>query len=168
MSIINKRYENLSPYLSSFVNAKPYPHIILDNFLDNDFFSNLDLEKMNINHEKGRTFDSDIEKNKWASKNEKLSNSLKQIIDELNSKSFLENLYNLSHIKDLFSTTEGNTALANYHEMYSSGFLGTHVDHSSEPYTGLPHVLNIILYLSKNGISPGEGRQYWQIIKVQK
>ncbi len=149
MSIINKKYENLSPYLSSFVNAKPYPHIVLDNFLDNDFFSNLDLEKMNINHEKGRTFDSDIEKNKWASKNERLSNSLKQIIDELNSKSFLENLYNLSHIKDLFSTTEGNTALANYHEMYKSGFLGTHVDHSSEPNTGLPHVLNIILYLSK-------------------
>ena len=123
---------------------------------------------MNINHEKGRTFDSDIEKNKWASKNERLSNSLKQIIDELNSKSFLENLYNLSHIKDLFSTTEGNTALANYHEMYKSGFLGTHVDHSSEPNTGLPHVLNIIFYLSKNGISPGVGQQYLQIIKVQK
>ena len=33
--------------------------------------------------------------------------------------------------------------------MYESGFLGTHVDHSSEPDTGLPHVLNIILYLSK-------------------
>ena len=51
---------------------------------------------MNINHEKGRTFDSDIEKNKWASKNERLSDGLKQIIDELNKKSFLENLYNLS------------------------------------------------------------------------
>ena len=28
--------------------------------------------------------------------------------------------------------------------------MGTHVDHSSEPDTGLPHVLNIILYLTKN------------------
>ena len=149
MSIVNKKYKNLGLYSYDFMNAKPYPHVVLDNFLDNDFFSKLDLEKMNINYEKGRTFDSDIEKNKWASKNEKLSNTLKQIIDELNNKSFLENLYNLSHIKDLFSTTEGNTALANYHEMYRSGFLGTHVDHSSEPNTGLPHVLNIILYLSK-------------------
>ena len=92
MSIINRKYENLSHYSSDFVNAKPYPHVVLDNFLNDDFFSNLDLEEMNINHEKGRTFDSDIEKNKWASKNEKLSDGLKQIIDELNNQSFLENL----------------------------------------------------------------------------
>ncbi len=79
-----------------------------------------------------------------------MSKNLKLIIDELNKKEFLENLYKLTGITDLFSTTEGNTSLANYHEMYESGFLGTHVDHSSEPSTGLPHVLNIILYLSKD------------------
>ena len=38
--------------------------------------------------------------------------------------------------------------LANYHEMGSNGFLGSHVDHSSDPNTGYPHVLNVILYLS--------------------
>ena len=79
-----------------------------------------------------------------------MSKNLKLIIDELNKKEFLENLYKLTGITDLFSTAEGNTSLANYHEMYESGFLGTHVDHSSEPSTGLPHVLNIILYLSKD------------------
>ena len=70
--------------------------------------------------------------------------------NELYTANFIKNLSKLSKIKDLFSTNVGNTALANYHEMYESGFLGTHVDHSSEPNTGLPHVLNIILYLSKN------------------
>ena len=67
----------------------------------------------------------------------------------LNDKFFLNNLFKISGIKELFATTKGNTLLANYHEMYESGFLGTHVDHSSEPETGFPHVLNIILYLSK-------------------
>ena len=75
-------------------------------------------------------------------------------------------MYNLSHIKDLFSTTEGNTALANYHEMYSR-FFRSSCNHSSEPNTGLPHVLNIILYLSKKWDKSGEGRLYLQIIRYK-
>ena len=47
-------------------------------------------------------------------------------------------------------TNVGNTLLANYHEMGTNGFLGSHVDHSTDPSNGLPHVLNIILYLSSD------------------
>jgi hypothetical protein len=79
-----------------------------------------------------------------------LSGDLNLIVNKLNSIEFINNLYKLSKINDLFSTKVGNTALANYHEMYESGYLGTLVDHSSESSTGFPHVLNIILYLSKN------------------
>ena len=149
MNIINKRYYNLEQFSKNFRDAKPYPHIVLDNFLIDSFFKNLNLENYKLSQNNGRSFNTNLEKNKWTSKNEILSKNLKLIIDELNKKDFLENLYKLTGITDLFSTTEGNTSLANYHEMYASGFLGTHVDHSSEPNTGLPHVLNIILYLSK-------------------
>ena len=38
MSIVNKKYKNLGLYSYDFMNAKPYPHVVLDNFLDNDFF----------------------------------------------------------------------------------------------------------------------------------
>lgn len=150
MDILNKKYKDLGKYSNEFMLAKPYPHLVLDNFLNENFFLSLDIENFNKDPKRGKTFNTNIEKNKWISKNNELSNNLKQIIDTLNSSEFVDNLQNLSKIKELFSTTEGNTALANYHEMYESGFLGTHVDHSSEPNTGLPHVLNIILYLSKN------------------
>ena len=150
INIINKKYKDLSKYSNFFMESKPYPHIILDDFLDETFFSQLDIENFIKDPTKGLIFDTDLEKNKWTSKNDKLSNNLKLIVNSLNSFDFINNLQTLSKIKELFSTTEGNTALANYHEMYESGFLGTHVDHSSEPSTGLPHVLNIILYLSKN------------------
>ena len=73
MSIINRKYVDLGVHSQSFKNEKPFPHVILDDFLDKAFFANLDLENLNINHEKGRSFNSDIEKNKWVSKNEKLS-----------------------------------------------------------------------------------------------
>ena len=149
MNIINNKYNNLKNYSSFFFKAKPYPYIILDNFLDETFFSNLHNNDLNINSKKN-LFNTDFEKNKSTSKNLELSNNIQKILNELNTKKFLNNLYQLTNIKELFSTKKGNSALANYHEMYESGFLGLHVDHSSEPETGLPHVLNIILYLSKD------------------
>ena len=150
MRILNKEYNNLSKYSREFTTSKPYPHIVLDNFLDKSFFSKLDIENFSSKPKKKLIFDSDLEKNKWTSKNNKLSGDLDLIVNKLNSSEFIKNLYKLSKINNLFSTKLGNTALANYHEMYKSGYLGTHVDHSSEPSTGFPHVLNIILYLSKN------------------
>ena len=150
MKIINDKYNNLEIYETDFKSAKPFPHIILDNFLDESFFQNLNIDKIKTNKQKGLLFNTEIETNKWTSKNVELNEGISKIVNELYTTDFINNLSKLSKIKDLFSTNVGNTALANYHEMYESGFLGTHVDHSSEPNTGLPHVLNIILYLSKN------------------
>ena len=150
MNIINKKYRDLEFYINEFKQAKPFPHIILDNFLDESFFQNLVVENINLNKKEGSSFNTDIETNKWTSKNVELSENISRIVDTLYTSKFIGELAKLSGIKDLFSTNSGNTALANYHEMYESGFLGTHVDHSSEPDTGLPHVLNIILYLTKN------------------
>ena len=149
MNIINKIYNDLGTFSIEFLNAKPYPHLVLDNFLDEEFFKNLDVERIVVNQNKGTNFKTDVEKNKWASKNVELSKNISIIVNELYKDNFIKNLGKLSKIKNLFSTNVGNVDLANYHEMYDSGFLGTHVDHSSEPSTGLPHVLNIILYLSK-------------------
>ncbi len=150
MKIINERYNDLSKFSSNFKNQKPFPHVILDDFLDKDFFKDLDVEKIEVNKNKGTNFQTDIERNKWASKNVELSETISLIVNELYKDKFVKNLQTLTNINDLFSTDVGNVELANYHEMYESGFLGTHVDHSSEPTTGLPHVLNIILYLSKD------------------
>ena len=150
MKIINQKYDNLEIYENDFKSAKPFPHIILDNFLDESFFQKLNVDKIKTNKQKGFLFNTEIETNKWTSKNVELSEDISKIVNELYTTNFIKNLSKLSKIKNLFSTNVGNTALANYHEMYESGFLGTHVDHSSEPNTGLPHVLNIILYLSKN------------------
>ena len=77
MNIINKKFNKLQDYSTEFIDAKPYPHIILDNFLDEKFFSQLDIDNFIKDPNKGLTFDTDLEKNKWTSKNDKLSNNLK-------------------------------------------------------------------------------------------
>ena len=50
--IINKKYNDLSSFNIQFKNSKPYPHIILDNFLDKDFFLNLDTKSFGIEKQK--------------------------------------------------------------------------------------------------------------------
>jgi len=149
MGIINKKYKNLSNLSNKFINSSPFPHLVLDNFLEKSFFKKITDDKKKLNYSKGKFFKNEVEKNKWISKNTNLPKNVKRIVEELNSKKWLNNLKKLSKIDSLFSTKVGNSDLANYHEMRSDGYLGSHIDHSSDPETGKPHVLNIILYLSK-------------------
>lgn len=150
MQIINEKYNDLSSYSQEFLNNSPFPHLILDSFLEEKFYETLTDESSKINYDKGKSFVNEVEKNKWISKNTQLPEKVRQIIEKLNSESMINNLKKLTKIDSLFGTQVGNTDLANYHEMSKSGFLGSHVDHSADPGTGKPHVLNIILYLTKN------------------
>ena len=61
MKIINEKYNDLSKFSSNFKNQKPFPHVILDDFLDKDFFKDLDVEKIEVNKNKGTNFQTDIE-----------------------------------------------------------------------------------------------------------
>ncbi len=149
MQIINNKYLNLNKYKKTFHSGTPFPHLILDNFLTQNFFKKLKLEGFNTSKKKGKNFNTELEKNKWISKNTQLPKQIKLIINELNKKEWINNLSQLSKIDNLFSSKVSNMDLANYHEMKDKGYLGPHVDHSSDPDTGSPHVLNLLLYLSK-------------------
>ena len=151
LEIINSKYSNLEFLVNNFNQNKPFPHVVLDDFLSPEFFSMIALSKSEIAKESfGKKFSSDLEKNKWVSKNTELPNNLKILIDFLNSDKWILNLSKLTKIENIFSTKVGNTKLANYHEMKNDGYLGPHVDHSDDPDTGYPHVLNLLLYLSSD------------------
>ena len=149
MSVINKKYLNLNNLKGEFHSNVPFPHLIMDNFLTTDFFNSLNLENNIIEKNKGKLFKTDFEKNKWISKNTLLPQKIKKIINQLNDELWIKNISEITKIDKIFTTKVSNTDLANYHEMKHNGYLGPHVDHSDDPDTGWPHVLNISLYLSK-------------------
>jgi hypothetical protein len=150
MTIINEKYNDLSRLSGQFHTARPFPHIVLDDFLDASFFSELcNVTQAERKSDSGRKFDTQHEKRKWISINDSLPELLSQLINALNAASWVANLQILSHIPELISTQCGNSQLGNYHLMEPGGFLAPHLDHAAEPDTGLPHVLNIILYLSE-------------------
>ena len=151
MDIIN--YDNFTDndLNNKFINAQPIPHIQILNFLEKDFF--LKFQEIEIDKQKKKSgiyFNSVVEEKKWISKNTNLPNLTQKLINELNSEKFNQTLKKITGMKDLFSTTVGNTDLANYHEMEPGGLLGPHVDHASDPKSKLPHVLNIVVYLTKD------------------
>ena len=151
MGIINQEYKSLSRLKNNFFSASPFPYVVLDEFLDPEYFTVL-TEKLQQNNDivMGKNFTSDVESNKSISLNSRLPDLVSNIVAELNTQNWVDNLKELTGIETLVTTHNGNTILANYHEMESDGLLGAHVDHSHEPELGLPHVLNIIIYLSSD------------------
>lgn len=151
MEIINSQHYNLSKRKKEFFDNKPFPYLVLDDFIEKNFFNDVSKKILNkYTLTDGKSFNSEIETNKTISLNESLPKYISQITDVLNSDKWLESLKSLTDISSLRATNVGNTLLANYHEMGSDGFLGSHVDHSTDPSNGLPHVLNVILYLSSD------------------
>ena len=55
-------------------------------------YVNAHVKSIEVNKEKGKNFQTDIEKNKWASKNVELSESISLIVQELYKDEFVNNL----------------------------------------------------------------------------
>lgn len=145
-----KSFYTLNKLKNKYNLSKPFPHIIIDDFLDKKYFRLIQKELKKFDKQKGQSFNSLVEKEKWISKNTGLPKYIKSLVKELNGKKWLSYLKKFSEIDDLCATLSGNSELANYHEMKHGGYLGPHVDHSSDPKTEYPHVMNIIIYLSDN------------------
>jgi Rps23 Pro-64 3,4-dihydroxylase Tpa1-like proline 4-hydroxylase len=147
--MINHTYYNLKKFQKEFYESRPFPYLVMDNFIEKSYFSRIKniLDKKEIIL--GKNFNSSVESNKSISLNSKLPTELK-LLDFLNSDDWIKNLNALTRIPEIFPITTDNETVANYHEMRESGNLAPHVDHSHEPSIKKPHVLNIIVYLSDN------------------
>ena len=149
MNVINPKYHSLGQFSSVFRSASPFPHVVLDDFLSPAFFALFNgHERQGRGRTGGTSFETSVEEKKWISRNSELPEHIAKLADVLNGPIWIDGLKALTGIHSLTGTKFGNTELANYHEMQPGGFLAPHVDHGSEPKTGRPHVLNIIVYLS--------------------
>ena len=93
MNEINKKYHTLDSFSNSFKNGKPFPHIVLDDFLDQKYFSFLKnyFDESPINNFDGNRFDSNAEKKKWISLNTNLPKEIYKIVETLNDELWISN-----------------------------------------------------------------------------
>lgn len=138
----------------AYQNASPFPHIILDDFLDRQLVEQL-VKNFPIIKEKIRQASKEAitedgkhpQPNKlWLSNQIGVDQIIRQLYWELNSAPFLVFLEKLTGISDLI--VDPHMAGGGVHQTLRDGLLMIHADFNKHPHFQLDRRLNILLYLN--------------------
>ena len=139
------------PELSKqYQSASPYPHIVLENFLNPEALDECIAEFNKLNESDGWiNYAHYNEKKKGLNKLDLLPEAIKGTINELNSPEFLKFLSTLTGIKDLQKDDflEGG----GIHQSTKGGYLNIHADFTVHPHhRNWQRRVNVLVYLNRN------------------
>lgn len=130
-----------------FISASPFPHIIKDNFIDDEFALELQSEIINSSQSNFDRYDNPFEK-KWTFRDKNnFPTKCKEIFDYFNSNEFISELSILAGITLIKDPTKNFWGI---HKYDIGDKLDIHVDAGMHPSTKLKKELTLGLYLSKN------------------
>lgn len=150
MVFINyEKWENLLPEMSkAYSSANPFPHIIIDNFLESDSANRITEEFPKIDSGEWINY-LHINENKYGkNKVENLSTNIKSLLKDLNSERLIKFLSTLSGINNLLPdySYEGG----GLHQSKRGGFLNIHTDFTVHPHNmNWRRKLNLLIYFNK-------------------
>jgi Rps23 Pro-64 3,4-dihydroxylase Tpa1-like proline 4-hydroxylase len=128
--------------------AKPFPHIVIDNFLPEVLLEEILTEFPKPRQIEWQAFQTPAEK-KLASKNEQqMGDATRLLLYTLNSSTFITFLETLTSIDGILPDPhfEGG----GLHQIERGGFLKMHVDFNQHKKLKLDRRLNFLLYLNKD------------------
>jgi hypothetical protein len=133
---------------SSYINAKPYPHIVFDNFFDSQLLDVVLEEFPRPDGIKWQRFDNAQEIKLASATESSFGATTRLLMYHLNSITFLEFLSRVTGIENLIPdpSFEGG----GLHQIVPGGKLGVHADFNQHRKYGLDRRLNLLLYLNKN------------------
>jgi len=143
-----KRLENFTKLNKNFESGRPFPNVIIDNFLPKVYaekvYSNFPvLKKKYI--DKGQEF----QKTKHLNRDVHLINPIiRQVLIELNSGIFLDFLEKLTGFKGLI--VDPHYIGAGIHQLGNNGYLKVHRDFLINKKNNTLRVLNLLIYFNKN------------------
>ena len=134
-----------------YINASPFPHIILDNLFDLDTLRNISAEFPRMQEKmRGKANKTTLNKLSFRQpeKLELFEPLTAEFSRELNSLEFCKFLENLTGIESIQSDPyfEGGGP----HEIKKGGFLKMHVDFNIHPITNQDRRINVLIYLNEN------------------
>jgi 2OG-Fe(II) oxygenase superfamily len=145
------RWNAQLPGLSKqYRSASPYPHIVLENFLDPAVLEECIAEFNHLNETDGWiNYKHYNEDKRGLNKIDLLPEAIKNTINELNSPPFLEFLSNLTGIPGLMKD-EGLEG-GGIHQSARGGFLNIHADFTVHPHhRNWQRRVNVLVYLNKD------------------
>jgi Rps23 Pro-64 3,4-dihydroxylase Tpa1-like proline 4-hydroxylase len=130
-----------------YVTAKPFPHIVLDDFM-NEELANFCLREFPQRLSSLREYARNQENKKLEYNPEILSPSLRSLFYAFNSAPFIEFLQNLTGIKGLIPDPyfEGG----GLHEVANGGHLSIHADFNHHAEMDLERRINVLIYLNSD------------------
>lgn len=132
---------------SQYQNAEPFPHIVMDDFIDGDVLRQV-LSDFPGSENKSY-FDREQERLKFQFQPQEIqSGIIRNLFAELNSRAFLGFLEELTGIKGLISDPhfEGG----GLHETKRGGHLGIHADFNIHGVMKVERRLNLLIYLNED------------------
>lgn len=150
MSIFNDKLfdpEKIELMHNEFVNANPYPHIKIDDFLKEDFadalLANFPTQEQMRRHYKGLN-----EQKSEGSNFERYHDSFTTLRQELAKPEFLAFLEKMTGIEGLILPDDYRGA--GVHQGADGSFLDVHVDFSVHPVRNIHRRLNLLIFLNKD------------------
>jgi hypothetical protein len=133
---------------STYMNAKPFPHIVFDNFFDPAIVDQILGEFPAPDAIRWQAFDNPQEIKLASNAEASFGPTTRLFMYHLNSITFLEFLSRITGIKNLIPDPgfEGG----GLHQIVPGGKLGVHADFNKHRDSGLDRRLNLLLYLNKD------------------
>ena len=151
--IITKSNNNLLTFAHKnklkYKNSKPYSHLVIKNFFDNDFldkivkeFPDLSKIKTSINYDNKNEV-------KFANNNKKIfKKNTKSLFQYLNSYQFINFMQILTSIEEKL-LPDNLLSGGGLHEIKKGGMLKVHTDFNKHPFKNLDRRINVLIYLNK-------------------
>jgi len=133
---------------AEYLSAKPFPHIVFDNFFDQSILDQVLDEFPKPDAIRWQQFDSAQEIKLASAAEASFGPATRLLMYHLNSMTFLEFLSNVTGIKNLIPDPgfEGG----GLHQIVRGGKLGVHADFNKHRSFGLDRRLNLLIYLNKD------------------
>ena len=145
---IGRMKEILPSARQSYVAAKPFPHVVLDDFLAPEVLEKVLEEFPKPGQIRWQQFDNEREIKLASAKEANFGPVTRLLFYHLNSITFLEFLGGVTGIQNLIPDPSFDGG--GLHQIVRGGKLGVHADFNKHPATGLDRRLNVILYLNKD------------------
>lgn len=140
----------------NYNNNYPFPHCVIDNFLDNNTIQKVIniTSKLNLENATSKFVNKKCpyEYNKYTYDISKLP-ELKYIFNYLNSDLFLSELSRITGVNNIIANMKGGIKGSGVHIIKTGGYLGIHTDFNTfnhPNYGKLDRRINILIYLNPN------------------
>lgn len=158
---INEQYSNIEQLHEQYANGNPFPHIVIDDFLQKDIACTVATELKNVDLSDWDVDAHSEQVNKWWMNDlNKLPTYTAKALRWFNSKDCLQLLEKLTGINGLIA--DPMYLGGGVHITTSGGRLGIHSDFNIHPTYKIHRRLNALLFLNENWESDWHGQlQLW-------